>query len=61
MPAYQYGDFQDEIYINGVNGIVPRYPFDYGTLERAGSENLPWWVLSYVKSGLAMSKLSAPT
>jgi lactate 2-monooxygenase len=51
MPSYQYGDFQNEIYINGLNGIVPKYPFDYGSLERAGSEVLPWWVLSYVAGG----------
>ncbi|MFC4590153.1 alpha-hydroxy-acid oxidizing protein [Sphaerisporangium corydalis] len=51
MPAYQYGDFQNEIYSAGINGIVPKYPFDYVSLERAGSEVLPWWVLSYVAGG----------
>ncbi|MEV5705092.1 alpha-hydroxy-acid oxidizing protein [Actinoallomurus sp. NPDC052274] len=51
MPSYQYGDFQNEIYINALNGIVPKYPFDYPSLERAGSEVLPWWVLSYLAGG----------
>lgn len=51
MPAPQYGDYQFEIYFNGLEGRVPNYPVDYASLERKGSEVLPSWVHSYVAGG----------
>ncbi|MFD6792911.1 MULTISPECIES: alpha-hydroxy-acid oxidizing protein [Prauserella salsuginis group] len=47
----RYGDYQLEIYLNGMRGLQPRYPADAATMERRAAEALPPWVLSYVKSG----------
>ena len=44
MQTRQYGDYQFDIYLNGLQGKLPRYPVDYGSLERAGAEVLPSWV-----------------
>jgi isopentenyl diphosphate isomerase/L-lactate dehydrogenase-like FMN-dependent dehydrogenase len=48
MPRHQYGDYQFEIYLDGMRGKLPRYPVDYASLERAAAEVLPAWVHSYV-------------
>jgi lactate 2-monooxygenase len=47
----QYGDFQVDIYENGVQGVMPCYPVDFATLETKAGEVLPWWVYSYVAGG----------
>ena len=47
----QYGDFQFEIYGAGTQGVLPRYPVDFATLERKAAEALPDWILSYVAGG----------
>jgi lactate 2-monooxygenase len=47
----QFGDYQFEIYFDGLNGFLPRYPVDYASLERKASEVLPPWVHSYVAGG----------
>jgi len=51
MPTQQYGDYQFEIYLDGLEGRVPRYPVDFPSLERKAGEVLPWWVHSYVAGG----------
>lgn len=51
MPKTQYGDFQNEIYADGLKGIVPRYPVDFAALEEKANTVLPWWVQSYVAGG----------
>jgi lactate 2-monooxygenase len=51
MTAYQYGDFQFEIYLDGLEGKLPRHPVDYASLERKAAEILPSWVHSYVAGG----------
>jgi lactate 2-monooxygenase len=51
MYSQQYGDYQFEIYFDGLDGRVPRYPVDFASLERKASEVLPWWVHSYVAGG----------
>ncbi len=51
MPKQQYGDFQFDIYRDGLNGVVPRYPVDFAALEAKAGEVLPWWVHSYVAGG----------
>ena len=51
MQAPQYGDYQFEIYLDGLQGKLPRYPIDFGSLERAAAEVLPQWVYSYVAGG----------
>jgi lactate 2-monooxygenase len=51
MQSRQYGDYQFDIYLDGLQGKLPRYPVDYTSLERAGAEVLPSWVYSYVAGG----------
>ena len=51
MQTRQYGDYQFDIYLNGLQGKLPRYPVDYGSLARAGAEVLLSWVQSYVAGG----------
>ena len=47
----QYGDYQMEIYLGGLEGKLPRFPVDYASLEAAAAEVLPSWVYSYVAYG----------
>jgi len=47
----QYGDYQYEIYLNGLRGELPRHPVDCENLERKAAEALPSWVHSYVAGG----------
>ena len=51
MPTPQYGDYQWDIYGDGLQGKLPRFPVDYASLERAAVEVLPSWVYSYVGYG----------
>jgi lactate 2-monooxygenase len=51
MPTPQYGDYQSEIYGDGLQGKLPRFPVDYASLECAAVEVLPSWVYSYVGYG----------
>jgi lactate 2-monooxygenase len=51
MPGHQYGDYQWDIYGDGLQGKLPRFPVDYASLERAAVEVLPSWVYSYVGYG----------
>ncbi len=47
----QYGDYQFDIYFDGMEGRMPKYPVDFTSLERTAAEVLPWWVHSYVAGG----------
>ena len=49
--AAQFGDFQAEISRAGLAGDLPKYPFDFPTLERLGSDALPPWIASYLAAG----------
>ncbi|HEX4832826.1 MAG TPA: alpha-hydroxy-acid oxidizing protein [Trebonia sp.] len=46
-----YGDFQNEIYLNGLRGVVPALPMAYADLEARAAAALPPSVLSYVAGG----------
>jgi lactate 2-monooxygenase len=46
-----YGDYQNEIYLNGLQGVRPRVPVDFKSLEAKASAALPQNVLSYVQGG----------
>ena len=46
MQTRQYGDYQTDIYLDGLQGKLPRYPVDYRSLERAATEVLPPFVYS---------------
>lgn len=36
-----FGDFQNEVYAEAVQGVTTRYPFDFASIERKASEALP--------------------
>lgn len=46
-----YGDYQLEIYLNGLSGVVPTMPMNYAELEARAAAALPPSVLSYVAGG----------
>ncbi|EFC85281.1 FMN-dependent alpha-hydroxy acid dehydrogenase [Parafrankia sp. EUN1f] len=46
-----FGDYQFEIYLNGLSGIMPTMPMTYAELEERGSRALDPWLLSYVAGG----------
>lgn len=46
-----YGDYQNEIYGGGLQGVLPRLPVDFKTLEERVASALPPSVLSYVQGG----------
>ena len=49
MPAF--GDYQNEIYFNGLRGTRPKVPVNFKLLEERASAALPPSVLSYVRGG----------
>jgi lactate 2-monooxygenase len=51
MSSRQYGDYQLDIYFEGLKGQLPTYPVDFAALERAAALVLPRWVHSYVAGG----------
>jgi len=46
-----FGDYQNEIYFNGLRGIRPSLPVDFKQLEERAAAALPQSVLSYVQGG----------
>ena len=46
-----YGDYQNEIYGGGLQGVLPRLPVDFAGLEERVASALPPSVLSYVQGG----------
>ncbi|MCQ4081047.1 alpha-hydroxy-acid oxidizing protein [Streptomyces sp. RB6PN25] len=46
-----FGDYQFEIYLDGLSGIMPKMPMTYAELEERGSQALDPWLLSYVAGG----------
>ncbi|MCX4537472.1 alpha-hydroxy-acid oxidizing protein [Streptomyces sp. NBC_00841] len=46
-----YGDYQDEIYIDGLRGVMPRFPMTYDELEPLAQAALAASVRSYVMAG----------
>lgn len=49
--AQDFGSFQNEIYLNGLFGTLPKYPVDHVELEARAEAALPQWVWSYVAGG----------
>ncbi|OMC03867.1 lactate 2-monooxygenase [Mycobacterium sp. NS-7484] len=46
-----YGDFQLEIYLQGLSGVLPTMPMDYAALEAKAQAAMPASVWSYVAGG----------
>lgn len=49
--APSFGDYQVEIYLNGLGGVIPALPMTFSELEARASEALPPSVWSYVAGG----------
>jgi lactate 2-monooxygenase len=47
----QFGDYQNQIYFDGLRGIGPSLPVDFKRLEERASAALPQSVLTYVQGG----------
>ena len=47
----QFGDYQNEIYFNGLHGVLPRLPVDFTLLEQRAQAALSASVLAYVQGG----------
>jgi lactate 2-monooxygenase len=46
-----FGDFQLEIYRDGLRGILPKIPADFATLEQRAKQAMPEYVRNYVLGG----------
>ncbi|MGV9798548.1 lactate 2-monooxygenase [Mycobacterium sp. NPDC003449] len=46
-----YGDFQLEIYLQGLSGVLPTMPMDYAGLEARAEAAMPASIWSYVAGG----------
>ncbi len=51
MRPAAFGDYQLEIYLAGLSGVLPRFPMAYPELEARAAQALPPSVLSYVAGG----------
>jgi lactate 2-monooxygenase len=49
MPVF--GDYQNEIYFNGLRGVRPKLPVNFRLLEEKARAALPQTVISYVQGG----------
>ncbi|MEZ0067388.1 lactate 2-monooxygenase [Streptacidiphilus sp. MAP12-20] len=49
--SQQFGDYQNEIYINGLFGRLPALPMDFAELARRAEAALPAGLWSYVAGG----------
>ncbi|MFC4062189.1 alpha-hydroxy-acid oxidizing protein [Planomonospora corallina] len=47
----RYGDYQLEIYLNGLGGVLPTLPMTFAELERRAEQALPPSIWSYVAGG----------
>jgi lactate 2-monooxygenase len=46
-----FGDYQNEIYFGGLQGVLPKLPVDSSTLEARAAVAMPPWIHSYVAGG----------
>ncbi|MBL8848095.1 MAG: alpha-hydroxy-acid oxidizing protein, partial [Planctomycetaceae bacterium] len=46
-----YGDYQNLIYGDGLQGVIPRLPVDFATLVKRAEAAMPPQVLNYVQGG----------
>ncbi|MEM8987092.1 MAG: alpha-hydroxy-acid oxidizing protein [Pseudomonadota bacterium] len=49
--SVHFGDYQNEIYLNGLRGVVPSLPTEFSCLVERASAALPPHILSYVQGG----------
>ena len=46
-----FGQYEDEIYLDGLRGVVPKLPIDIATLEKKAISAWPDTIASYVQGG----------
>jgi lactate 2-monooxygenase len=46
-----FGEYQDEIYLAGLSGKLPKLPVDFATLEKRAHAAMPPSLVSYVAGG----------
>ncbi|HEY4313762.1 MAG TPA: alpha-hydroxy-acid oxidizing protein [Pirellulales bacterium] len=46
-----FADYQNEIYFNGLRGVLPKLPVDMATLEKMAMAAWPETIVSYVQGG----------
>ncbi|AMO60974.1 FMN-dependent alpha-hydroxy acid dehydrogenase [Mycolicibacterium phlei] len=46
-----FGDYQFEIYLQGLSGVVPKWPMTFAEWEAKAEAAMPPWVYSYVAGG----------
>lgn len=46
-----FSDYQNEIYFNGLRGVLPKLPVDMASLERMAEQAWPDGIVSYVQGG----------
>ena len=51
MTSPAFGDYQLEIYLAGLQGVLPAFPMAFAELEARAGQALPPSVLSYVAGG----------
>ncbi|WP_405563838.1 alpha-hydroxy-acid oxidizing protein [Streptomyces sp. NBC_01180] len=51
VPQGPFGDYQNEIYLHGLSGALPRYPMTFAELEERAQHAMPPSVWSYVAGG----------
>jgi lactate 2-monooxygenase len=51
MSVANFGEYQNEIYLNGLGGEIPRYPIAYSDLEARAKAALSAALFSYVAGG----------
>jgi lactate 2-monooxygenase len=51
MTMKHFGQYQDEIYLAGLRGVLPKQPIDMRALEQKAMEAWPEAVVSYVQGG----------
>ena len=61
MPSPAFGDYQLEIYLAGLQGVLPKFPMEFGELEARAAQALAPSVLSYGPAGPGASIPSGPT
>jgi lactate 2-monooxygenase len=47
----KFSEYEDEIYFNGLRGVIPKLPVDMASLERKAMAAWPETIVSYVQGG----------
>jgi hypothetical protein len=51
MAMRPFGDYQVDIYLAGMQGVLPKYPADFASLERRAQAAMPADLVNYIQGG----------